>query len=144
MFQDDPQHGENEGEGEVGGKTLVYSLFPNSVNSPTTHEVFSDEDYNGHIYVAFEMCHYDYYQYDLCGHKAIEILQYCNEVLWKAGMTFQLRPCPEENFVNFCEKILNIPSKDIGKCYWKGMSGYCKMCESSFQVCLAMFLLRLS
>jgi hypothetical protein len=89
------------------------------------------------------MCHYDYYQYDLCGHKAIEILQYCNEVLWKAGMTFQLRPCPEENFINFCEKILNIPSKDIGKCYWKGMSGYCKMCESSFQVCLAMSVLGL-
>ncbi|KAM3065762.1 hypothetical protein ACMFMG_010012 [Clarireedia jacksonii] len=80
------------------------------------------------------MCHYDYYQYDLCGHKSIEILQYCNEVLWKAGMTFQLRPCFEENFVTFCEKILNIPSKSIGKCYWKGMSGYCKMCESDFQM----------
>ncbi|PQE03812.1 hypothetical protein CJF30_00006525 [Rutstroemia sp. NJR-2017a BBW] len=113
--------------------SLLHSfLILPTLNSPS--DLFSDGNWIDHIFVAFEMCHYDYYQYDLCGHKAIEILEYCNEVLWKAGMTFQLRPCPEENFVNFCEKILNIPSKDIGKCYWKGMSGYCKMCESSFQM----------
>ncbi|KAI9649711.1 hypothetical protein NHQ30_002292 [Ciborinia camelliae] len=80
------------------------------------------------------MCQFDYNRYQKCGHKAIEIAGYCNEVFWKAGMTAHLVPCPEQNFRAFFIRIGNLNGMDFGSCKWVGQSGYCKICEEEYGV----------
>ncbi|EDN92643.1 predicted protein [Sclerotinia sclerotiorum 1980 UF-70] len=75
------------------------------------------------------MCQFEYFQYQKCGHKAIEISEYCNIVFWRAGMTSHLTPCPEQNFRAFFVRIGTLDGLDFGTCKWIGLSGYCKICE---------------
>ncbi|ESZ89842.1 hypothetical protein SBOR_9773 [Sclerotinia borealis F-4128] len=80
------------------------------------------------------MCQFEYYQYEQCGHKSIEITEYCNEVFWKAGMTAHLIPCPEQNFRAFFVRIGTLDGMDFGSCRWIGLAGYCKMCEEEYKM----------
>ncbi|KAF7869730.1 hypothetical protein EAF04_004514 [Stromatinia cepivora] len=75
------------------------------------------------------MCQFEYFQYQKCGHKAIEISEFCNIVFWRAGMTSRLTPCPEQNFRAFFVRIGTLDGLDFGTCKWIGLSGYCKICE---------------
>ena len=82
------------------------------------------------------MCQYEYYQWQKCGHKSIEITEYCNTAFWRAGMTARLNPCPEQNFRAFFVRVGILDGLDFGTCKWIGQSGYCKLCEEEFHVCV--------
>ncbi|TGO15734.1 hypothetical protein BTUL_0036g00250 [Botrytis tulipae] len=69
-----------------------------------------------------------------CGHKSIEIAEYCNTVFWRAGMTARLNPCPEQNFRAFFVRVGILDGLDFGTCKWIGQSGYCKMCEEEYHM----------
>jgi hypothetical protein len=80
-----------------------------------------------------KMCIYNYYQYDVCGHRIIELTEYCPKTLWIAGIKGELQPCGEEIYA---AQILNLklPLVKQEGYYWKGMSGFCKNCEAEFAV----------
>ncbi|CCD52662.1 hypothetical protein BofuT4_P001090.1 [Botrytis cinerea T4] len=80
------------------------------------------------------MCQYEYYQWQKCGHKSIEITEYCNTAFWRAGMTARLNPCPEQNFRAFFVRVGILDGLDFGTCKWIGQSGYCKLCEEEFHM----------
>ncbi|KAB8297874.1 hypothetical protein EYC80_001667 [Monilinia laxa] len=78
------------------------------------------------------MCQFEYQRFQKCGHKGIEIIEYCNEVFWRAGMTGYLIPCPEQNFRAFFIRVGILDGLDFGTCLWVGLSGYCKLCEEEY------------
>lgn len=51
-------------------------------------------------------------------------------------MTARLNPCPEQNFRAFFVRVGILDGLDFGTCKWIGQSGYCKMCEGEYHVCL--------
>ncbi|QSZ34198.1 hypothetical protein DSL72_005787 [Monilinia vaccinii-corymbosi] len=85
-------------------------------------------------HLSFTMCQFEYHQFQKCGHKGIEIIEYCNEVFWKAGMIGCLVPCPEQNFRAFFMRIGILDGLDFGSCRWMGLSGYCRICEEEHGV----------
>ncbi|KAA8570878.1 hypothetical protein EYC84_000267 [Monilinia fructicola] len=78
------------------------------------------------------MCQFEYQRFQKCGHKGIEIIEYCNEVFWRAGMTGYLIPCPEQNFRAFFIGVGILDGLDFGPCRWMGLSGYCKICVEEY------------
>jgi len=79
------------------------------------------------------MCPYSYNSYDACGHRCIEITEYCPKTVWNAGMTGILQPCGEIGYNLLLQGSTHaMPGWSLW--VWKGMSGYCKKCEADFEV----------
>ncbi|KAL3427401.1 hypothetical protein PVAG01_00910 [Phlyctema vagabunda] len=78
------------------------------------------------------MCNYGYYYFNLCGHRGIEVLQYCNISFHFAGMTGSLFSCRTNEHYGGYQS--NPTGKDPQLCRWTGMSGYCRWCEREFEM----------
>ena len=75
------------------------------------------------------MCCFGYHIYDECGHKCIELITYCVNRLWMAGMHGRLRTCPELKYSRHVNELAPLT--------WEGMYGYCKQCQHEYAVRLA-------
>lgn len=88
-----------------------------------------------------KMCQYAYSQFAQCGHRFIEVANFCEKALWRAAISGQLGPCPEIAFRSQLAKAFNPTAAEnsirpeVEKTHlWRGMSGYCRACVSRYKV----------
>ncbi len=86
-----------------------------------------------------KMCVFEYKIYHICGHRFIEITNYCSKVVWAAGVIPVLKPCEETNYASFIEQSIT-GLQSFRQSVWKGMSGFCKKCKMDCEVSLASFI----
>ncbi|KUI68566.1 hypothetical protein VM1G_03981 [Cytospora mali] len=79
------------------------------------------------------MCRFEYKKFDACGHCGIEVHDFCEEVLWKAGRYGELQICIPE----LLQRSLEWPGPDEHEppqiVLFIGYEGFCEMCVVQFK-----------
>ncbi|KUI54897.1 hypothetical protein VP1G_02190 [Cytospora mali] len=80
------------------------------------------------------MCRFEYKKFDACGHCGIEVHEFCEEVLWKAGRYGELQICLPE----LLQRSLEWPGPDELEppqiVLFVGYEGFCEICVDQFKI----------